>query len=209
MLIYVLAEERSGSVWLANQIAKQLGRTHAYIETSTDEDININRLNAIMDSPIRYSDPNKVYHTHLFPILNLMDRLTEEPLVIRTSRKNTFEQLLSYYMVKNALESQPEWARVWPTDRIDNWLSGNQITLTLGEVNAFLQLKKKRNHLWDNYNSDTKQTIYYEDLYEGVKVPALNLTFSFDQSSTVEKTHYIKADHFKNYKEIKEWCDAA
>jgi hypothetical protein len=209
MLIYVIAEERTGSTWLANQLARQLSRTHAYIEMSSDEEVNINRLAVIAHDPIKYSDTKKVYHTHLFPILGLMNRLQTEPVVIRTCRKNMLEQMLSYYMQKKAAENVPMWAKFLPEDGVEAWLANNQITLTKGEVTEYFARKDQRDDMWINYRSPYKQTIYYEDLFNGVEIPALKLTLNFDQPSGYKMNQHYKAIHFTNYNEIRDWADAA
>lgn len=200
MILYVLAEERSGSTWVANQLASQLNRTHAYIEINANEAVNQRRLEIIKANPAKYSDERKVYHTHLFQALPILDKFPIQPFLIRTSRRNALDQLLSYFLLKKAMERTSPVDRALPTYNVENVIGAGEIELTQPEIHAYLAKNQEREQLWHSCSA-VKQTIYYEELFAGVQIPKLGLTLKFDQVSPVEQTTYEKAKFFKNYRE--------
>jgi hypothetical protein len=192
-VIYILAEERSGSTWIHNQLAKQLGRSMAYIESNHD---NSRRLEAIKTNPDKYSDTSKVYRTHIFQIV---DALKCRPMFIRTTRHNTLEQMLSYFLQKKAIEKAPTWAQFLPTYKIDDVLT-DKIRLTEAEVNDYLSRRTVRDQCWTQV--DIGQTVHYEDLFNGAYLYGLGITLKFDQVQRTN-TKYLTASYFENYEEIK------
>jgi hypothetical protein len=194
-VIYILAEERSGSTWVHTQLASKLGRYPAYIETHSDEQANLRRLEIIRKNPGWYSNTDKVYRTHIFSIINA---LTCRPMFFRTTRRNTFEQMMSYFLRKKLAEKTPLWAPFLPTYKIGNVLKGEKITLTETEVSGYLNYKKMRDYQWSKV--DVGQTIYYEDLFNGVDVYGLDITLKFEPQKSNKE---MIASHFENYEEIK------
>jgi hypothetical protein len=190
-VIYILAEERSGSTWVHNQLASRLNRKAAYIESHRD---NSARLEMMKKNPDRYSDTSKVYRTHIFQVL---DVLKTRALLIRTARRNTLDQMLSYFIEKKAQEKSGAWARFLPTYKIEDVLT-DKITLTESEVSDYLATKQLRDKYWSKV--DIGQTIYYEDLFDGVEVYGLGVTLQFD---TPRPNKYQAASFFENYEDIK------
>jgi hypothetical protein len=189
MLIYILAEERSGSTWVTNQLCAQLNRTRAYIENSNDQEVNDQRLAFIRANPAAYSNPNKVYQTHLFPIVELGDCLNE-PLFIRTVRRDAMEQLMSYFIAAKKVANFPNFT-----------IEPGSIELTAGDVQAYFHKKQQNENLWENAPIHTKrQTVVYEDLFQGVRIRALNTTLRFEKKPKKAD----KAKYFANYDQIEE-----
>jgi hypothetical protein len=197
-ILYILAEERSGSTWVHKELASKLCRKPAYIEIDRDEQLNRRRLEIIKNNQDKYSDTSKVYRTHIFPIVDVLKSSRDPLVLIRTSRHNHLEQMLSYFLQAKALEKAPVWVQMLPTYRIDDVLT-DKITLTEAEVTGYITTKKMR----DGYWATTKgQTIYYEDLFEGVEVKDLGITLKFDKVQRTQTKNPI-ASYFENYEEIK------
>jgi hypothetical protein len=194
-VIYILAEERSGSTWVQTQIASKLGRYPAYIEIHSDEQANLRRLEIIRKNPDWYSNTDKVYRTHIFPIINA---LTCRPMYFRTTRRNTFDQMMSYFLRKKLAEKTQLWAPFLPTYRIGNVLKGQKITLTEAEVKEYQVTKAQRDSYWSSIA--VGQTIYYEDLFQGVELYGLDITLKFEKPLDNRE---VIASHFTNYEEIK------
>ncbi len=183
--IYVVAEERTGSTWLTDQLATQLGRNVAYIENSTTDSVNKQRLQIIESDPKKYLAKNKVFQTHLFPVIEVLERFDQEILILRTARKDVLEQMLSYFILAKGPFS---YAR----------------NISKEEVQAYLDNRRFRNELFAQ-SELLKQVIYYEDLFEGVFIPALSLSVNFSQSSRFKKNDTENSKYFSNYEQIAEW----
>jgi hypothetical protein len=134
-------------------------------------------------------------------VIPILDQFHIQPFLIRTSRHNALDQLLSYFLLKKAMERTNPVDRALPTYNVENVIGAGEIELTKPEIHGYLAKNQEREQLWHS-STAVKQTIYYEDLFAGVQIPTLGLTLKFDQASPVEQTTYEKAKFFKNYKQI-------
>jgi hypothetical protein len=182
MNVWVFAEERSGSTCFCSALSNHLKLPFEFTEQykSTDQSI---------------------YQTHNFALLKEIDGV-----VLRTTRHNHLEQFLSYIFAERT-----EWAVAFihktngakRRERFEA-LKAEQITVTKAEVHAWVKLKRERQTLWDGYKGP-KQTVVYEDLLDGVAIPALQIDQIRLSDGGFEKLPYAKEQCFTNVDQIRMW----
>ncbi len=210
--IWVFGEERSGSTWTSTTLAKILNKQCIYVEESK-EHIEDSCWRAIVSSSIHfYSRPN-VYFTHRYTILESLKDLLTKPHIIRTTRKDTLSQMLSYFFLQHQKVKFPNW---WNFPHITHNDNGNHfddilwntkpILIEKSQVIEYYQKKQKRINLWNSiskyYDNDV---IFYEDLFTGKRLENLDITLSFNIRGLTIKLPYEKDKLFSNYDQIVEW----
>lgn len=219
--IWVFAEERSGSTWTAITLSEIFNKEYNYIEWE-NEDITDSGWKNIVENDLKKYSLNCVYHTHRYSILEVLHRLEVQPILLRTTRRDTYEQLLSYIFMERSKDEFPDWWKIPHLYRepestfkerkkkFYEIVSKNSgITITKEEVEKYLKRKKWRDALWDTYSSNfERQTLFYEDLYNGVQISSVNLDdFGFNMGGIFVKLPYDKKSTITNLEQIKDWID--
>jgi hypothetical protein len=217
--VWVFAEERSGSTWTAITLSEILGIEYEYVEWENENITDTEWNNNIEGNLERYSI-NRVYHTHRYPILEVLHKLKSSTVLIRTTRKDTFEQLLSYVFMERSKGNFPDWWKIPHLYRdpphtfeerkkkFYEMVSENSgITITKEEVEKYLKRKKWRGTLWDTYSLHFEhQTLFYEDLYNGVQIPSVKIDdFGFNMGGIFVKLPYDKKTTVTNSEQVLEW----
>ena len=79
------------------------------------------------------------------------------------------------------------------------------IEVRIEEVREFLDLKVRRDRLWDTFDKP-KRTIYYEDLFGGIEIPELSIArLSFADGGGYAKLPYNKEQVVLNAVEVRQW----
>jgi hypothetical protein len=142
-------------------------------------------------------------HTHEFELLAGMNEF-----VIRTARRDQYEQFLSFrFMMERKKDGwrHPHISFPKSVGKFQEMLNLPPITVTKEQVDEWKRWQIERNDQWSNYQGQ-KQTIYYEELFEGVAIPELNISYiSFKQGGEFQKLPYNKEEHFTNTKQVREW----
>lgn len=216
MIVIVFAEERSGSTWLCDAIANKLNRRHAYIEMDNEHTSDDAWEDIIRNNPNEYSNSNLVFQTHRYTILKACNVLND-PILLRTTRSNVYDQVLSYFFMERTKTTFPAFWRL-PHNCVTGDIGNNydevmtsnyNIVVSQNEVDDYMIKRKQRHSLWNKYSGDfPNQTIVYEDLYAGVDIPSLNLTLDFTLPSDYGKLTYDKAKYFANANEIMDWVES-
>ena len=192
MIVWLFAEERSGSTWLITTIASVLNLPFSYVE---------------QDGVMR----DGVHQTHSF------ERLKDaHGVLLRTTRRDVSEHFLSWAILNRAKAAHPAWyehpfmSRAGQRDsdrqRLD-MLRKDKFVVTRADVHEFLEIKAERSRLWDEKRAE-KQTIFYEDLFQGVDIPQLSLkNFGFHLLGEYEKIPYNKRDVIANWQEATNWIN--
>lgn len=196
--IWIYREMRSGSTWLASFLTNQLNRKHIFLDFYPELIANL--------------VPNKEHASYIFSshvIENLQPvKLYDDALLIRTARRNLFEQMLSlvFFRTYKNLTSSP--ANIWnDTDRIKFEETTQNKYCTLSEQNVISWLEQKRvlDNEWLNFTKDyPSQTLYYEDFEEGVLLDNTDIFIKLDSSGTQKLPEY-KKNVFSNYDDIEHW----
>ena len=217
--VWVCAEERSGSTWNAITLSQILNLEYEYVEWEKEEITDEGWKNIVSNNIDRYSI-SRVYHTHKYPILEVLHRLEVPPILLRTTRRDTYEQLLSYVFMERSKGNFPEWWKIphlyrEPESSLEErkkkfyeMVSENSgITITKEEVEKYLNRKKWREALWNTYSLHFEhQTLFYEDLYNGVQIPSVNIDdFGFNMGGIFVKLPYDKKSAITNSDQIREW----
>lgn len=208
--VWVFAEERSGSTWLTDTLALRLRRRHRYLEMDQEAVPDLEWAWRVRDNPYSYSALDAVFQTHRFAVLA---SLPGKPIVLRTTRRDSFEHILSYFFLESTRQRYPEFWRLphlfADTDPayfrhiVD---SSRGLTVTRPEVEAWFDKKRARDALWRQHAAAyDSQTVYYEDLAQGVAIRSLNAHLSFASSSGVRKLPYDKYALFPNLEQIRAW----
>ena len=183
--IWVFSEERSGSSWLSRELARRIGKQHVGVDEFVE-------------------NQEWVHHTHKFKFLESITN----PVVIRTSRKDQFQHFLSYslfiYGTANGWR-HPHISCPKSVDGFRQLLRLPKLSIAQAGIEYWIDLKHQRNRLWEAYPGE-KQTVYYEDLFEGVSIPALGImNIRFSDGGDFQKLPYAKEDHIANIDEVKAW----
>lgn len=192
MIVWLFAEERSGSTWLITTIATMLELPFSYVE---------------QDGAMTHG----VHQTHSFERLKYA-----RGVLLRTTRRDVPEHFLSWAILKRAKTAHAAWYehpfmprtghRDRDLQRLDA-LCKDRFAVSRDDVDEFLELKANRNRLWDEKDA-VKQTIYYEDLFTGVDIPQLSLkNFGFHLRGGYEKIPYDKRDVIVNWQEATNWIN--
>jgi hypothetical protein len=185
--IWLFSEERSGSSWLSRELARRFSKQHVGVDEFEEHQ-------------------EWVHHTHEFEYL---EKITN-PIVIRTTRKDQFQHFLSYSLFTYGKANgwrHPHISFPKSVDGFNQFLTLPKLSITEADIEYWTDLKNIRNSLWDAYQGE-KQTVYYEDLYEGVAIPALRITkIGFSDGGEFKKLPYIKEDHIANIHDVKAWFD--
>jgi hypothetical protein len=211
--IWVFAEERSGSSWLTEVLCTRLSRQYAYVELDREEIPDEEWARRVAGDPEAYSDPANVYQTHRFAILK---SLANQPFVIRTTRRNRLEQVLSSLFLDRTRQTAPDF---WRLPHVLGFQGPSEFLDVLGrtvgtyvdesEIAAYFAKKAARDELWRECSPrHDARTIFYEDLVEGVDIPQLDLRLCFSTPSVYQKLPYDKRTLFANYDQIARWVGA-
>ena len=192
MIVWLFAEERSGSTWLITTIATMLKLPFSYREQDGER-------------------TEGVVQTHTFDYLK-----EAHGVLLRTTRRDVPEHFLSWAILNRAKSAHKDWyqhpfmsrdgGRERDLQRLDV-LRNDKFEVTRADVHEFLELKRTRNKLWDAKDAE-KQTIYYEDLFTGVDIPQLSLkNFGFHLLGGFEKIPYDKREMIANWQEATNWIN--
>lgn len=212
-VVWLFKEQRSGSSWLCNHICNVTKLNYVFVEGEYQQLGRHERIKTILSRERQDSDIGSLLHTHLFEGLLTLKKY-DNPLVIRCSRRNRFEQFLSWYTVKSS-----------------NWkffhLMKNEST-NVGEREVFSDLLKSKivvpkseyiefmdrvvhtsDRYWELAKNYDNQTIFYEDmLVGGFDIPMLDMhDIHMDQDVFLKNPDSYKKEIFINYDEVKEWFD--
>jgi hypothetical protein len=214
--IWIFREHRSGSTWLAKTIAEILDREHIFFDTGDYTKLSgEGQIKYFMNRPVEPADNNRVFSTHTFKALESLDKYNN-PLVIRCARRDVTEQFLSYWTCQ-ATGFAFKHNHVDPMlnlgKKIFEKFQKERLVLNKQDLRKYLQLKQKYIYNWNEYASKhPTQTVFYEDLFDGVKIEGIDTPLKFDiQNDYMLKLPDYKQDVFVNYEQINEWvtseCD--
>lgn len=187
-MIWVFAEERSGSTWLCETLAKRLSKPLIYLEQYLPRQ-------------------GYIHQTHDFSWLDKV-----EGTVLRTSRRDLLEHFLSVVILDKAKEATPDWYRI---PHIYKEVEGehlqvlNRVTqrvrveVTKDDVVRYLDVRRERDRLWNVHG--VGQVVYYEDLHTGVYIPLIDEVLTFDDSDVLVKLPYNKHELVPNWEQAAIW----
>jgi hypothetical protein len=211
MTVWIFSEERSGSSWLSEEISKKLNLPFLDVIKLLSSDFLIcKEYNSNNSSYITSSIKNNaVFHCHFFHLL----KKDINGVILRTTRRLSFEQLLSYRIMHESKNVNPKFYdyphvnsnNIEMAQNFEKMINTMEINMSEEEVIEYIKRKKERNALWEEF-SKNKQTIYYEDLYRGIDIPELNLkNIKFSDGGFSEKLKYDKRSVIKNWKQAEIW----
>jgi hypothetical protein len=162
------------------------------------------------DDPVAYCATDCVFQTHRFAILK---SVCGAPMLLRTTRRNHLEHVLSALFLDRIRQTTPEFWRFPHVFRSRGTAAFQHVvrrasgsTVEQHEIETHFAKKRSRDALWNEYSkAHDAQTIFYEDLFQNVQVPALRLSLSFSVTSDYVKLPYDKRSLFTNYEQIVEW----
>jgi hypothetical protein len=188
-MIWVFAEERSGSTWLCEVLARRLGKGFVYLEQYDPRD-------------------GHIHQTHNFELLSKVSG----PL-IRTTRRDLLEHFLSVAILHKAKDVDVGWwnlphiyqeVREFHLGMFHRVVANIAVTVTKDDVVRYLTQRRERDRLWSRYGGDN-QTVCYEDLVDGVHLNVLGEPVSFRSSDVLMKLPYDKRALVSNWQEAETW----
>lgn len=196
-IVWIFREMRSGSTALTSHIAHHLNRPQCILKP-------LPKHKYVFQIP----DPEKyVFSTHSFLLLNKMKSYKKKPILIRSSRKNKLEQVLSRLFLEkvNAGKNPSEHFMNITNRNVNIFDLTEPFEVPLEDVYTCLENLKMDDYYWDTISLFfPNQTVYYEDLCDtGVSIPLLNIPhLKLSTNSFTQKIPDYKKKMFINYDEI-------
>lgn len=217
MNVWIFAEERSGSTWLATTLAAMGHVDYVYVEEDR-EHLSDDRWAEIVREEWGYYNRPRVYHTHRFAILNTLVAKRSDAVLLRCSRNDSLEHFISWVFLRRTQTTHPDWWRSPHLTRhppatmgvrrayFDRLLTDvGEIIVRREEFEAFTDMRLIRSLMWFLTVSN-RQTIYYEDLQAGVAINDLGIDrIGFDMPGLIAKLPYDKRALVANYEEVQGW----
>lgn len=213
-VVWLFKEQRSGSSWLCNHICNVTELNYEFVERDYQHLSRPERIKTILSREKQDSDIGSLLHTHMFEGLLTLKKY-DDPLVIRCSRRNRFEQFLSWYAVKSSnwkffhLMKTESSSNIGEREVFEDLLK-SKIVVPKSEYTEFMnRVVHTSNHYWELAKNYDNQTIFYEDmLIGGFDIPMLNMhDIHMDQDVFLKNPDSYKKEIFINYDEVKEWFD--
>lgn len=184
-MIWVFAEERSGSTWFCETLSVRLGKCFTYLEEFAPE------------------------HDHIHQTHNFSWLPRAGGVLLRMSRRDRVEHFMSVALM-NSVSHTTWWHRphvfrqhyIKDTAALEAAFDGPQLVVRQADVDAYFDLLRSRDEFWSEVQG---QTIYYEDLYDGVMVDRLGVLMKFDANGVTVKLPYNKRDLIANWQEAETW----
>ena len=198
MNIVLCSDGRCGSLWLAFTIGQKLRKSFGWLDEGfPEEQINM---------------------THVFSLIENF-----EGVVIHCTRRNIIEHFIATVFYDRIMKEDKEWVNFANVIGIPSHIHNDdkrrpvliqkfrelvertKFTVYKSEFEEFIKIKKQNEQIIESYPGH-KQTIYYEDLFEGVDIPSLELkNITFKQRGAFVKLPYDKKEITVNYSEIETW----
>ena len=186
-MIWVFAEERSGSTWFCETLSVKLGKSFTYLERLEPEN-------------------DHIHQTHNFSWVSQVDGV-----LLRTTRRDKLEHFLSVALLNSVAHTQ-WWHRPhvfrqhYKTDAaaLAEVFPGEPLTVSESDVDAYFEKLRERDRLWA-CRHQAGQVIHYEDLDKGVFVEALGVSIGFSDSDITVKLPYSKRDLIANIQQVETW----
>lgn len=198
--IWIYREMRSGSTWLAEFLSKKLNRKHIFLDYYPELVSNL--------IPIE-GHSSYIFSSHIIENLYPV-KLYDDALLIRTARRNLFEQMLSLVFFRTYRNLTKTAANIWnEADRIkfEDMTQNKYCTLAEHDIISWLEQKRELDNQWLAFAKDyPSQTLYYEDFEEGVLLSNTDILIKLDSSGTQKLPDY-KRNVFSNYDQIEYWFE--
>lgn len=206
--IWIFKEGRSGSTWFCNTLSKKIGRYSIHFEKHFNLKYHETGEETFKNYAGQLKDLGAIYATHYLHLLTYSSILDSDTFLIRTTRRNKADHCMS----KLAYQ-------MFPTKPKHNFVDKEKYNITTYDYKPIVILKhqikksmemlKKHEDYWNIYAKNfDNQIIAYEDLYEGVTIPHLDISIKFSDDETfMKKLPYEKSKIFANYDQIVEWCE--
>jgi hypothetical protein len=194
--VWVFREMRSGGTGFCAKLSLVLGK----------------KFNFVAGSPI--ISPDVVNNTHQFHLIENVVKI-HNPILIRVTRRNKTEQMLSKYAIIHSATVMPDKAIInIQSHTTDDQLAGfedlvenHPITIEERQVIGFARQCLEYDFLWKKYGSLVENTtVYYEDLLSPMSLPIVDLhNINFLEDTHTSKFPEYKSRLFTNYAQIEQW----
>lgn len=212
--IFLFREPRTGSTWFSNHLAKHLNRKHCFIENefALKSMLGFSKERFLFEIN-KHDMNNTLFSTHLFEFLPLLEQY-ENPIVIRCSRRDKFDQFLSHNFLKYSQRTFGPLTNIISGEIEEKCrtyfdeLISTQTVVSKNEVISYMHMVNEWNSLWNQYASRYENyTVYYEDLCDsGIDIPSLGLyNCKMNVKGTTMKLPEYKSKVFLNYEMIHKW----
>ena len=197
--VWVFREMRSGGTGFCDELASALGKNFNFVTESLDDAI---------------ISPDVLNNTHRFNLIEDVVKICN-PILIRVTRRNKTEQLLSKQAIAHSANVMADKAiiNIIP-DTTEEQLTGfdelvknHPLTIEERQVIVFARQCLEYDYLWKKYGSLVENTtVYYEDLVEPMSLPIIDLhRISFLDDTHTAKFPEYKNRLFTNYTQIEQW----
>lgn len=202
-IVWVFREMRTGGTGFTSSLCGLLGKVFHFI----DED-SLDRAKLV---------PKVVNNTHRF---NLIEDVLKRcnPILIRVTRRNKTDQMLSKYAIIHSAKIMPEKAitNIQASTTEEQLAGFNELVrnhpLEIEEVEVIKFAKEclKNDLIWETHESLVESTtVYYEDLLSPMSLPIVDLhkiNFLATKNNTLKFPEY-KRKLFTNYNQVEKWME--
>ena len=204
--VWIFKEGRSGSTWFCKTLSSKINRPALHFEKHFGLGYHDDGIETFKNNIDKLKDAGTLYASHYLHLLEYSNLLDPDSVFIRTTRRNKAEHCMSKLTYK-MLTALPKHYYVNGPE-LD--YSFKPVTILKQEVKKSMEFLKKHDDYWKNYAKDFDNfVVAYEDLYEGVTIPQLDVSIKFaDNMTFTKKLPYGKEKLFANYDQIVEWCNS-
>lgn len=186
---------RSGSTWLCTFLCNHLNKKHIFLD--------------IHSRIYKHVKPSERHGRYLFSSHSVESILPardyDDPIIIRCTRRDSFEQMLSEFFFGLTYAAVPNIFTEQHEQKFNSYLANQRISsATEDDIKKWVTTYQTKLAEWNEVSKDLNvQTVYYEDFFEGTTIEGIDLLIKFD--STTKKLPDYKKTVFVNYDQIREW----
>lgn len=209
-IIWLFRETRSGSSWLTSYLCTVLNKQSIFLEENYSNKKLFEKIKILENIEQTISDYQSIIHTHVYEMTKMLHKY-DNPIVLRCSRKNKFEQFLSWCGIKYSNYNFYNLQNNLTTEQMNEYKKfiSKRIAVKKQDYTNWCRYEIDRiNKFWPIAEKFENYTIYYEDMLEGsANIPILNLynIKSTNEGFIIRLPESYKKDMFINYDEVKEW----
>lgn len=212
--VWLFKETRSGSDWLWRAICEKSHLECEHLDIIVESHLSsgpdgLASANSFLYTVSNFANPKKLYSTHRLGYLPLLQNYNN-PFIIRSTRRNKAEQCMSILYGQLYGHTNKHFFTDESKNNYNyfNHTLENPVYATKQQVKKIMKNMKVNDEYWQNYSHCYENfLIVYEDLFEGITIPHLEISLNFKKDKTIiQKSPDYKTKAFLNYSEIVDWC---
>jgi hypothetical protein len=198
-IIWVFREQRAGSTWFTTKLCQHTERQDYFFDGHT---IYAKR-EFYLTRPQEKEDYKRILNTHNFFVMKSLFNY-DNPIVIRITRKNKVEQIISNYVT-----SLTKHFNIEQKTQLTNFPVLDKFFIPLHKLDQLIRNLTYSESCWQEYAKHYEnETVYYETLLQEYNSSLLNIS-NWSMNKNVDqptlKLPYDKKSLIINYDEVENY----